>query len=176
MEGQYGAAEMSFVKGGFCMIRWKYTNPIDISYIRKTEELLGIRFPEDYVQCVLENNGGTPKPQEFDVEGRRFPAVFEHLLDHDPNSKSYIVEFCPDYIDHLPDGIYPFAGDPFGNFICFDYRSDKDNPSIVFWDHEKPDNKNVFPVCRTFTELLNKLYEPEEDDDIYDIEPIDIKW
>ncbi len=67
-----GAAEMSFVKGGFCMIRWKYTNPIDISYIRKTEELLGIRFPEDDVQCVLENNGGTPKPQEFDVEEEDF--------------------------------------------------------------------------------------------------------
>jgi len=29
----------------------------------------------------------------------------------------------------------------------------------VFWDHEKPSRKtSIFPVCRSFTELLNKLY------------------
>lgn len=160
------------------MVKWINTEPIDISYIRKTEEQLGIKFPEDYVQCVLINNGGIPDPQIFDVEGRRGPDVFQRLLNHDPKSKSYIVEFCPEYIEHLPDGVYPFAIDPFGNFICFDYRSHKENPSIVFWDHEKPDNENIYPVCRSFTELLNKLYESQddEDDEIYNIDPTDIEF
>ena len=147
------------------MIRWKYIEPIDISYIRKTEELLGIKFPKDYVECVLENNEGTPTPDAFDLEGRD-TAVFGRLLSHDPNSPTYIVSFYHAIQDRLPEEVYPFAEDPFGNFICFDYRQDKKNPSIVFWDHEKPDHKNIFPVCSSFTVLLNKLYEYEDDIDI----------
>jgi len=147
------------------MIRWRRTKPIDISYIRKTEELLGIKFPEDYVQCVLENNSGIPTPKAFDPEGRN-TAVFQRLLSHDPNSPTYIVSDYNAIRDRLPEGVYPFAEDPFGNFICFDYRKDKENPSIVFWDHEKPDHKNIFPVCNSFTDLLNKLYEYEDDIDI----------
>src|SRR5690606_3082757 len=113
----------------------------------------------------LKNNSGTPMPYSYDFEGRK-GAVFDRLLSHDPNSPSYIVSTYNAVKDRLPKGIYPFAEDTFGNLICFDYREDMENPSIVFWDHERPDHKNIFPVCSSFTDLLNKLYEYEDDIDI----------
>jgi hypothetical protein len=44
--------------------------------------------------------------------------------------------------------------------LCFDYRG-KSNPTIVHWDHEiaylNPE-QGLFPVCHSFTELLERLY------------------
>ncbi|MFH0347132.1 hypothetical protein ACHADS_11355 [Bacillus vallismortis] len=34
----------------------------------------------------------------------------------------------------LPEIVH-LACDPFGNQICFDYRQNRENPSVVFWDH-----------------------------------------
>ncbi|MCY8426886.1 SMI1/KNR4 family protein [Bacillus vallismortis] len=59
-------------------------------------------------------------------------------------------------------GIVPFACDPFGNEICFDYRQNKDNPSGVFWDHEiayKYSDGALSHICDSFTELVDKFYE-----------------
>jgi|SRR5690606_852247 len=148
------------------MIEWLFGEPIDRSVIRNTEKAFGVTFPDDYVECVLKNNGGSPMPNVYDFEGRK-GAVFGRLLNHDPNGPNNILRMYDAIQDRLPEGIYPFAEDTFGNFICFDYRQDKENPSIVFWDHEKTSCKTaIFPVCRSFTELLNKLYEPEDDEDI----------
>jgi hypothetical protein len=64
--------------------------------------------------------------------------------------------------DRLPPSTFPIASDPFGNYICFRY--DRDTPVVVFWDHEKAvgnAQRSVVKICNTFTELLDRLYEPE---------------
>jgi hypothetical protein len=40
--------------------------------------------------------------------------------------------------EHFPEGLIAFADNGSGDHICFDYRSDKNNPSptIVIWLHE----------------------------------------
>ena len=50
----------------------------------------------------------------------------------------------------------PFAKDAGGNYYCFD-RNDN---SILFWDHEECDEENgPFCVRDTFEEFLESLYE-----------------
>ncbi|HCW05195.1 MAG TPA: hypothetical protein DGK91_12145 [Clostridium sp.] len=76
-----------------------------------------------------------------------------------------------------PDKIFPFAQDAGGNLFLFDYRKNDKEPAIVFLDHEEaateedlaPEdlarkpleywlNKNLHPVCNSFSELLELIY------------------
>lgn len=51
--------------------------------------------------------------------------------------------------------LIPFAKDPFGNLLCFDYRYNEKSPKIVFYDCEET---TITTVCDSFTELLERLY------------------
>lgn len=89
--------------------------------------------------------------------------VFNRLHGLTEDSSSYILEVLEDYLDgRMLPGIVPFACDPFGNEICFDYHLNIENPYVVFWDHEiayEDPNKALSHICNSFTELVNKLYE-----------------
>jgi hypothetical protein len=147
-------------------MEWFKGSPIDESLIRETESVFGIKFPLDYIDCVLENNGGTPIPNSFDFPDRK-GAVFVRLLSHKKDSPSNIVKVYNWCKRDLMDNIYPFAESAFGNYICFNYRDSQERPTIVFYEHEKPSRKTaISPICNTFTELIGKLYEIEDDDDL----------
>ncbi len=130
----------------------------------QVEKALGIKFPEDFVECAVKNHGGYPSRDVFDFVNHE-GAVFNRLLSFNPEKKTYILNVYNWIRDRLVEGIYPFADDPFGNFICFYYRNPEDKaPAIVFWDHEiayEDPEKAISPVCNTFTELLSKLYTDE---------------
>ena len=95
-----------------------------------------------------------------------------------------IIHFYEALKDRLPepDKIFPFASTGSGDILFFDYRKNPDEPAIVFMDHEeafteeditqaelkeKPVKEwlemNLFPVCNSFSELLDLLYIDEED-------------
>ncbi len=61
----------------------------------------------------------------------------------------------------------PFTEDGGGNHVCFDYRSDRNNPPIVFWHHERRglDNEVSF-VAKTFSDFVELLHEPDDDEDL----------
>ena len=89
------------------------------------------------------------------------------------------MEVYNDYKDTLPKKIIPFAFDPSGNLICFDYKAHEDSPIIVFWEHENAVEKevlmleegltedqaeerareNIFYVAATFTGISKKLHD-----------------
>ncbi|MGC5326444.1 SMI1/KNR4 family protein [Brevibacillus sp. SYSU BS000544] len=159
-------------------VKWdSRINPPTITDIRNVEEFFDVKFPQDYILCVLENHGGKPYPNRLDI-GSNDATSFGELLTFDPTSKIYIPEKYNRISEELPDGIIPFANDPGGNYICFDYKNGKqDEPIIVFWDHELSVSEDdlseeeleeksleeyqreaIVPICSTFTELLSKLY------------------
>lgn len=146
-------------------VTWQWSKaPITRKRIAKVEEQWGIRFPEDYIECALLHHGGHPSADVLDVPGRP-GAVFNHLLSyvdaHSENENPGISQTYSLLKARLPKGVYPFAADPFGNYLCFDYRDKaKSGPSIVFWDHEFSRNreKAFTYVCGTFTELVRMLY------------------
>ncbi len=125
----------------------------------------------------MDYNGAHVSPELFQVEGKE--KVFGTLLTYDSEDDEHILEVFNDYKDTLPKKIIPFAFDPSGNLICFDYTDHEDNPIVVFWEHENAAEKemlmeeeglteeqaeerareNVFYVAATFTEFLNKLHD-----------------
>ncbi|ARU61424.1 hypothetical protein CBW65_10725 [Tumebacillus avium] len=131
--------------------------------IARVEELFKIQFPKDFIECALVNHGGHPEKDVFDF-GQHIGKVFGFMLSFNPESSLYLPNVYNNVLDRLADHVYPFADDPGGNLLCFDYRRDKDNPTIVYWDHEVAfldAEKGLYPVCDTFTELLHKLYETQ---------------
>lgn len=139
-------------------MKWMYAKKTitheDVEYV---ERFIGIRLPESYVDCVLDNNGGRPSPCLFDF-GTKREAVFENLLRIEKDHKEGIILTLERLSDLLPAGCVPFAADPFGNLLCFKYPC-HGSPSVVFWDHEQDGANSISFVSRSFEELLEKLYE-----------------
>ncbi|WP_425449853.1 SMI1/KNR4 family protein [Dethiothermospora halolimnae] len=153
-------------RGGFIMsnnIRWICENQgVEMTIVLKVETIFGIKFPKDYVECILKNDGGYPKPNRFTLNGNE--EVFNNLLSLDEEDVSNIIETYNDVKDRLIERVIPFAEDPFGNLICFDYRNNE-QPTIVFWQHEKAfNNKQAATkhLCDSFNDLLLMLHESKE--------------
>lgn len=131
-------------------------------HLEEVEEELGIRFPESYVQIVLEHNGGIPVPGYYEVEGPNGKKILNgiQLIFFEPDEFPEEDNFVKEYRYHVkeygfPEGVYPFAEGE--GWTCFDYRNAPDGePKIVWWSY-KLDKKTFYPVCDTFSELLNKL-------------------
>lgn len=139
-------------------------NKITNNQIKQLEQYFNIKFPNDFIECVQKYDGGYPTPDNFNIPNQDENSL-NNLLTLDSNKKYSILETYYNTKDRLPDKIYPFAKDPFGNLLCFDYRDTSDSPSIVFWDHEEEDiEEAIYPVCPTFTELLDSLYEFDDEE------------
>jgi cell wall assembly regulator SMI1 len=138
---------------------WDFVDaPFTRETIQHIERIFEVKFPEDYVMTILKYHGGSPEPNVYDFEGR-VEAVFGYLLSYDPKSINYIVKIYSNISDRLEQGIIPIADDPFGNYICLDFRGKE--PRIVFWDHEVAryaPNRALAFICENFTDLLHSLY------------------
>ncbi|MGH1048793.1 MULTISPECIES: SMI1/KNR4 family protein [Bacillus] len=133
--------------------------------IQQVEKYLGVKFPIDFIECVKKYDGGYPRPKIFDISGQD-ENVFSKLLTFDLESRNSILQVYEDIKDGLIDKVYPFGKDSFGNHLCFDYRNNPEAPIVVFWEHEEEDiEEAIYPVCSSFTELLNSLYEFEDEDE-----------
>lgn len=143
------------------VIKWRMTEgPLEASIIESVEKRLGVIFPEDYKACVRLHNGGYPHPGSFGGEDG-VSMVFNNLISF---SGSYLNMGM--FVDEFKESrILPFARDPFGSHLCFDYRDSDHNPTVVFWDHEEEEDA-LEPVCDTFTALLEQLRFDEETADI----------
>ena len=150
---------------------------VSSEYIVEIGKQMGYIFPIDYVECAIHNNGSAVLPYNFEVDG--INRVFGTLLSYDKESSENIYKVYRNYVSSLPKGLVPFAFDPAGNLICFDYKEHEENPIVVFWEHENAWEKgmlmreegltaeqaeerareNVFYVAATFTEFLDKLHD-----------------
>ncbi|EIT87206.1 hypothetical protein A374_01459 [Fictibacillus macauensis ZFHKF-1] len=162
-------------------ITWKYREE-EVSEAKVVElgQQLGFQLPQDYIDCVKVNGGASVEPESFmagTIE-RCFGGLFRY---DDEENVDYIVKVYEDYQPSLPEKIFPFADDPAGNLICFDYSSSETNPFIVFWDHEGAWEKEAIMeeegltseeaevymreqltyVAASFTELLESLRDSE---------------
>ena len=57
----------------------------------------------------------------------------------------------------MPAGLVAFAGDPAGNHLCFDFRGNAAEPTVVLLDYEAGGDNPLRPVASTFTELMGML-------------------
>ncbi len=119
--------------------------------LQKVEKEQGISFPEKYIQIVKDFNGAAPDKSIFDCANRK-DCVFDSLINWDKSRKANVY-FWQEIIKKPLT--FPFAKDPFGNCLVFDF-SEKSDPSVLFWDHE---TDQFIPVANAFDEFLASLRE-----------------
>ena len=153
------------------MVEWRDADPpVGRDAVAGVEQAWGVVLPEDFVRCALVNHGGSPYPDRFLVGEAE--EVFDTLLSfREPHpwrvsNPDSITETYDDLRGQglLPERVYPFAYDPGGNYLAFDYRGSPDDPAVVFLAHEELDTGGRFetyPVCGSFTALLESLHPPE---------------
>ncbi|MCD9017906.1 SMI1/KNR4 family protein [Parachryseolinea silvisoli] len=114
---------------------------LDVLQIEEIEKIVGLRFPDDYKEHLLEFNGGQCDLNifVFDEDGKMsessidwFLAIYEGEYD---NLRSYI-EVYKVLEKRMPSNMLPIAHDPVGNLICISCDGD-DFGRVYFWDHEK---------------------------------------
>lgn len=144
-------------------MEWEYIKPLSSAeLIKEFEAYADYSFPEDFINCVILNNGGYPSLDVFDTD-RTEERTIKSLLSFNKDDRETIWmmnersedaedDELEDGMEDLPERYVAFAIDDFGNLICFD----KDNDNIVFYDHEEDETEYI---ADSFTEFLEKLYD-----------------
>jgi hypothetical protein len=144
-------------------IRWRHYNfpqdrPLDPVKLRAAEQVLGVRFPQDYVDCVSQHQGKSPEPARFEF-GDSYETVLNDLyhFEASPADSNIVASQGALARARVPVGIVAFAVDPAGNPICFDFRASGMAPGVVLLDYERARENAIVLVAASFTELLEKL-------------------
>lgn len=150
----------------------------DEAFIKREEEYWGVKLPAEYRQFLKEFNGGIPDKGQFMCEGQEQVRKVEHFMcileDADNDDGYYDIDAILTQIDaemvvdpHLVGWeILPIAElvdrdyDLRGDFVCLDFRKNKENPSVCVWDHLKSrEFKPVtYKVADTYTEFIDMLF------------------
>lgn len=112
---------------------------IDVSIVNDFEKICNVSFPVTYVDLISRHNGLQFKKNNFDY------------FDENKNLQQAGFGFCgygdhvdceniTDFQDHDTYGyewviVFGLRGN--GDYICFDYRVDINNPSIVLMYHDQ---------------------------------------
>lgn len=164
-------------------MKWLFKKDLkDPNSIQEVEDRLKVKFPLDYINIVREHNASTPSPNTIDTF-RQQGKAFGELLDFNVEAEENIISLYETIKNKIPEKVYPITMDPGGNFMCYDFREDENNPTVVRWDHEQKftiENEEIIIgdhekesdyyhldfVADSFTEVLTKLYgeETEESD------------
>ncbi|MDS9473268.1 SMI1/KNR4 family protein [Sporosarcina pasteurii] len=122
----------------------------DDKLISRVEESFEIKFPTDFIDFILKNNGAIPITRFFRHGSNRYVVDrFLCLLDQPGvNDKGmYDIKVVFSQLDEriISDGdatgaeLVPFAALFAGNFVCLDYSENKKEPTICIWYNEESD-------------------------------------
>ena len=138
--------------------------------IKFVEKELGINLPQSYINLIKNCDGGTPIKSDF----KYYNVDLEDIWGSGVGSFLYLNlkgEYYEDILglnksppEFFPENLVSFANVGNGDYICFDYRQDKDNldPPIVYWFHEAEIGKDVSFIAHNFEEFIGMLKEPED--------------
>lgn len=135
---------------------------------------LGVKLPEDYVEFIVNANGGTPEldmlydfydevsEQENTSVIRRFFSVISNAECEKNNIKFIYNVMRREEI--IPFDMIPIADDPTGNVICISL-SQNDYGAVYYLNHEFEDSDTGYlmrsKITDSFKEFIEKLY-PDE--------------
>lgn len=128
----------------------------------------GVKFPQDYLELMLQHNGGNVINSNFiyldkyrkDIEIGSIGSMLHLTWKEYPYDSILGLHSSPP--EFFPNGLVPFADDGGGNLTCFDYRKTKKDPPIVFWVHDDPEGEDVHFIANNFEEFINILHEPRD--------------
>ena len=145
--------------------------PTNIEEIKKFEELIQAKLPEDYKQFLLKHNGGHPIRDAFkliptineknaEVGISRFYALYD-------GDVSNITTKFQGTRGQIPDKLLPIAYGDLGK-ICLGIKGEYYNKlyywttNYSFWAVD--DYNYLYLIANSFTDFINGLFEMEVDD------------
>lgn len=141
-----------------------------VDLLHKREQRWHITLPKDYRDFIIKNNGGVPNDLSFVCNNHsyavaRFLCVLENYKDsqfgwYDISVVvSQIEERLTDNLDLIGVEVLPIAELFAGDYVCLDYRADKNSPSICVWSHEESGEfaPVTYKVADSFAEFLSML-------------------
>ena len=131
--------------------KWVRSKPLsNPNVIQQLEEQYHFSLSDDLKQCILSYNGARPRPNTIRLKNGEENDVKLLLSynDCDPENIFKVIEFFVEEYDHK---IIPFAVDSAGNYYC------EQEKRIVLCTQ----NKEIIPVCNSFSQFLDSLYELE---------------
>lgn len=138
-------------------------NPkISLRDVKKFELEYNVGLPKQYVDFLLENNGGYPKESNFkisDDDGESLVNKFYGIGD----MKSNLAKVFEILEGEIPDDFISIANDPGGNEILLGVSGEYQG-KVYFWLHDiEQENEmdNMFILANSFDEFFNNLYESE---------------
>ena len=129
-DAAFGEAGQSADKEADMGIAWKYKiDLVDKNVFSEIEKSRGIMIPSELKELIIEGNGATPEKYNFMVGN--VERVLGAILSFNKNEQDTDTVYTAlKAIENK--NLFPFAIDPFGNYICLDLSSGE----IVFWNHE----------------------------------------
>ena len=125
--------------------------PFSDEDLKQVEEKLGVKLPASYVELMKVHNGGdlaysllqSGRLEDGEAE---IDNIYGIDLEDGIGNSPYLVEEW-----EMEKGLVVFSGD--GNYqLAFDYRKDDEEPSIVYFEDEKPKK-----IAKNFKLFLKKL-------------------
>jgi cell wall assembly regulator SMI1 len=138
--------------------------------VKFVESKLGCKFPQSYINCIKNCDGCTPINSDFKYFDSFFKKERESgigiFLSLSNSENSELLNTFTNPPEFFPEGLVAFADTGGGDFICFDYRNDKNqmDPPVVYWFHEADIGQDVSFVAHNFEEFLSILEEPNNEE------------
>ena len=142
--------------------------PLEIGRILELEKKIKIKFPEKFVQIIEKYNGENINGKELYKTKSGKERGFGGFLNF--NEGAEYDEFLKTFNDlvkhHKPSfpkkGVYPFSRTGGGDYLCLDYRQNKENPKVVYFTHDTFYGEEYETIAESFDEWFESLY-PDPD-------------
>ena len=147
-----------------------YPTP-DEALIADNEDYWRQVLPEDYKNFIMKYNGGEPEEKTFFCHNHYYALLRFLCMLRDPQASPYgyhdidvvdtqIGERLTANGDLVGAEVLPIGALFAGDYLCLDFREDKNNPSVCVWSHEEsgPLDPTTYRVADSFTDFINMLY------------------
>ncbi len=145
--------------------------PLDEDYLATQEQFFNFKFPREYREFLLRNNGGIAKKKIFLFkEDLTNGSILDKLFGFTPKQYENILVYFRNYKDRVPPNTFPIGYDPGGNLVLISVKG-TDRGKVYFWDHEMEadtergeiaDYSNLTLVADSFNEFINSLKDESE--------------
>ncbi len=126
---------------------------------------LGIKLPADYRSFLLNQNGGKPSPNEFQMQisSPNNKGILTRLFGICKDDRYDLESVAKRYQGRVPKYLLAIGQDPGGNLICLAVSGVNAN-KIFFWEHEEeaeegepPTEKNLTLIANNFASFVAQL-------------------
>ncbi|GGE59419.1 SMI1/KNR4 family protein [Priestia taiwanensis] len=138
--------------------------------ISKHEKFWRLKLPEVFLDFIKTYNGVEVEEATFECNARnysieRFLCMLDDIENHPKGIYdidvvvSQIGERLTDNEDLLGAEVLPIASIFAGDFVCLDFRENKDKPLVCVWSHEESGEFEpvFYKIADNFTEFLEIL-------------------